>query len=416
MCGIAGLIHPAASRLIGEMVTAQRHRGPDAEGTWHGPGISLGHNRLSIIDLSDAGRQPMLAMDDGHTAVSDADAPADRVVAALVFNGEIYNYRELRDEIAAAGQMFRSDSDTEVLLHGLRRHGPAFLQRCVGMFALALFEPRTGVLLLARDRMGKKPLAVARVMIDGEPGIAFASELSAFSALARALPDGAGLAIDPTAVLGYLLNDYVPPPRTILRHCWRVPAGHRLELPIDRLRELPMDGPLPTTAWWRRVFTPKHALSKADAEAQYEELFTDAVRMRLRSDVPLGVFLSGGIDSSLVVATTRKLLPGPLHTFNLRFREASFDESPWARTVAQHFDTVHHETELSVDDLFLDVPAMLDHMDEPFADHSLLPTRAVSRMARQQVTVVLGGDGADEPFAGYAPFGAWPIARWLAVA
>ena len=371
MCGIAGVFDLQARRAV-ERLRLRRmtdrliHRGPDGGDAHVEPGVALGHRRLAIIDLA-GGRQP-LANEDG------------RVV--LVCNGEIYNHHELRAQLRARGHRFRTGSDCEVIVHGWEEWGEDVLSRLAGMFALALWDARSGTLLLARDRMGEKPLYWTRTR-DGL--LLFASELPALVAGLDAVPD-----LDPRAVEDYMAFGYVPDPRTIRRDVHKLAPGHRLILRPGRAEAEPR-------AWWDLRFEP------AGASPEPEELLDRlrrSVRGCLESEVPLGAFLSGGVDSSAVVGCMAEALRDPVPTCSIGFSDPRFDESAHAASVAATFRTDH-----ACETVEVDAAALIDRLaevyGEPFADDSALPTYLLCAMARRRVTVALSGDGGDEVFAGY---------------
>ena len=373
MCGILGWIGTGATREAFEARLDQlRHRGPDGSGFWQDRprDVLLGHRRLSIIDLSPTGAQPMV------------DASGRWVI---VFNGEIYNFVELRAELEAEGASFRGRSDTEVLLEAYKRWGEGCLARLNGMFAFAIYDSGSNSappsVFLARDRVGKKPLYYAR---DGTC-LRFASEPKAL---------GCDRGIDLVALNHYLARGCYPGELCFQQGVRKLAAGHAAQF-------TPATGQWRQWAWW--TLPDRAAPSSGDPEALTEELaalLSDSVRRRLVADVPVGVFLSGGLDSSLVTAAAARVSDAPVKTFTIRVPATGFDESPYARLVASHFGTDHHE--LTADRASL---AVLDDMagffDEPMADSSLIPTFLVSRLTRQHVTVALGGDGGDELFAGY---------------
>lgn len=368
MCGIAGIVfsaRPAASltAAVGRMCAALRHRGPDGTGTYAADGIALGHARLAIIDLSQAGQQPM-TNEDGSLH--------------LVVNGEIYNYHRLRADLLARGHAFRSHSDSEVVLHLYEEYGDACLPHLEGMFALALWDGPRRRLLLARDRFGIKPLYVVQ---QGE-ALYFASELLA---LARG---GVAAEIDPQALYAYMALSYVPAPQSILR-------GVRKLLPAERA--VWADGQLRRQVYWapRSVPVPPGHTSAAEALAHRLD---DSVQAHLVSDVPVAAFLSGGVDSSTLVAMAQR--HATMETFCVSFPDSGLDEAPIARSVASHLGTKHHEVALHLDPVPL-LSRAVDSMDEPFADSSALPTFAVCQAAREVAKVVLSGDGGDEVFGGY---------------
>ena len=374
MCGIAGIFHlttpkPVDPARVERMCDALAHRGPDGAGVWTAPGVGLGHRRLSIIDVAGS-PQPMAASDGS---------------AMLVFNGEIYNYRELRDELRAGGIQFRTDGDSEVILAAWQRWGADCLPRLHGMFAFAIYDQRQRTLFLARDRLGVKPLFYAPLS-DGS--LAFASELKGLLAHPLLRRE-----IDPLAVEDYLTWGYVPDHRSILNGVAKLPAGHSLLLRHD--------APLPRPSqWWDVSFAERRRERAADLEAELLHLLRQAVTSRMVADVPLGAFLSGGVDSSSVVALMAEASGNPVKTCSIGFDVPELDESNYARAVAQQFGTDHSEQLVSPDD-FDAVDALAGIFDEPFADASALPTWRVSQLARKTVTVALSGDGADEAFAGY---------------
>lgn len=371
MCGIAGLVytdphHPVDRNLVRAMTDRLQHRGPDAAGYLFDPGAALGHRRLSIIDLN-TGHQPMYN-EDGTVAV--------------VFNGEIYNFRDLRRELETLGHRFRTSSDTEVIVHAWEQWGDAAVPRLRGMFALALWDRRQRRLLLARDRVGKKPLYYAH---DAER-LAFASELKALLA-----DPGLKREIDLEAIDDYLTFGAVPPPRSIYRRVAQLPPAHYLVWEAGRTR---------LSEYWDLVFEPGPDHSERRWLEEFASIFEEAVRLRLVSDVPLGAFLSGGVDSSAVVAAMSTTAGHPVATTTVVFREAAFNEAPYARVVASALGTDHQE--ILIEPRAAEIlPLLAWHLDEPFADSSALPTYYVSRAARARVTVALSGDGGDEVFAGY---------------
>lgn len=383
MCGICGIWTGAepAEEAVRRMVGALGHRGPDGSGLWSDPaaGLTLGHARLAILDRSPLGHQPMLSA-------------SGRLV--LSYNGEIYNFRALRAELEAMGDVFRGHSDSEVLLAAIERWGlAAALGRAEGMFALALWDRAARTLSLARDRAGKKPLYYGRTVA----GFLLASELKALAAV----PGFAG-EVDRDALGQFLQYGAVPAPRSIYRGIRQLEPGTILTLAAATAEPAP-----PEPFWSVREacaagIREPFAGSFADATDRLERLLGDAVERRLVADVPVGALLSGGIDSSTVVALMRARGAGPVRTFTIGFAEDSHDEAPHARAVAAHLGTEHHELQVSARDALDLVPDLADIYDEPFADSSMLPTILVCRLARQEVTVALTGDGGDELFAGYA--------------
>ena len=374
MCGFAGIFHlttpkPVDPARVERMCDAIAHRGPDGHGVWTAPGVALGHRRLSIIDL--AGSPQPMASTDGR--------------AMLAFNGEIYNFRELREELAATGARFHTDGDSEVILAAWQRWGPACLPKLQGMFAFAIYDLADRTLFLARDRLGVKPLFYAPLS-DG--GLIFGSELKALTAHPLLRRE-----IDPLAVEDYLAWGYVPDHRSILKGVRKLPAGHSLLLRHD--------GALPKPSrWWDVSFAARRQGSVADLEAELLHLMRHAVTSRMVSDVPLGAFLSGGVDSSSVVALMAEASGDPVKTCSIGFDVAALDETGYADEVARRFATDHRARRVSPDD-FEAIDELAHIFDEPFADASALPTWRVCQLARESVTVALSGDGADEAFAGY---------------
>jgi asparagine synthase (glutamine-hydrolysing) len=384
MCGICGVAggDPADGRdLVHRMCASMVHRGPDDEGIVQVDGVNLGIRRLSIIDL-EGGHQPM------HNEDS---------TVWVVENGEIYNHLELRELLLAAGHSFNTQSDTEVLVHGYEEWGGEMVERLNGMFAFAVLDRRNGAVVLARDRMGIKPLHFA---IDGDR-LVFASELKA---LLRdpALRKG----IDPTALDDYLAYEFVPSPNSIVRGIKKLEPGHILMWSVaDSTHRL------------RRYWSPQLNVDGADGRNIDEEsenlrsVLRESVRKELISDVPLGVFLSGGIDSSAVAAMMTQL-GGEVKSFSVGFTDRSFDESAHARLVARHLGTEHHELTLEPGMLLDLVPRLPDLLDEPLGDASIIPTYLLSEFTRRHVKVALGGDGGDELFAGYPTLQAHRLASY----
>lgn len=374
MCGIAGIFHtegfkPVDPDRVRRMCDAIAHRGPDGEGVWTAPGVGLGHRRLSIVDLAGS-PQPMVA--------ADGDA-------VIVFNGEIYNFKDLRKELHALGAQFRTDGDTEVILQAWRHWGTDCLTRLHGMFAFALYDLRQRTLLLARDRLGVKPLFTAR-LADG--AIIFGSELKALTAHPSLRRD-----IDPLAVEDYLAWGYVPDHRSILQGVDKLPAGHFQLLRHDAAPSAPVQ-------WWDVSFADRAKGSAEDMGAHLLHHMRDAVTSRMLADVPLGAFLSGGVDSSSVVALMAEASSDPVKTCSIGFDVLALDESGYADRIAAQYGTQHWKRTVSADDFAL-VDRLAGMFDEPFADASALPTFRVCELAREHVTVALSGDGADEAFAGY---------------
>ncbi|MBV9151302.1 MAG: asparagine synthase (glutamine-hydrolyzing), partial [Alphaproteobacteria bacterium] len=389
MCGIAGALLPNAARLeplargeiearLWRMIATLRHRGPDDEGVWTDGLCGLAHARLSIIDLSPAGHQP----------ISSADGEV-----WLSYNGEIYNFAAIRAELAALGYVFRSRTDSEVIANGWHAWGLALFPRLRGMFALALWDRRSRRLILARDRLGKKPLYYT----PNASAFLFGSEIKAVLAWP-------GVARIPNfrAIDDYLSLQYVPAPATAFAGILKLPAAHYLIAEADpaggwRLGEPVRYWGLPEPQSARTL--PRPAALQAELVAHLEE----AVRLRLMADVPLGAFLSGGVDSSSVVAMMARAGTGRLKTFSIGFTEKNYDERHYARIVAERYGTEHEEFVVEPDAVAV-LPKLVWHYGEPFADPSAVPIYYVSEMARRHVTVALNGDGGDEAFLGYARY------------
>ncbi|TMC36586.1 MAG: asparagine synthase (glutamine-hydrolyzing) [Chloroflexi bacterium] len=385
MCGICGVAggDPARGReLVDRMCASMAHRGPDDAGSEQVDGVTLGMRRLSIIDLA-GGHQPM--------------ANEDSTVW-VVQNGEIFNHLDLREQLSAAGHVFATGSDTEVLVHGWEQWGERMVERLNGQFAFAILDRRRASLLLARDRVGIKPLHYA---IDGER-LLFASELKA---LLRDPELRRG--VDPDALDEYLAHEFVPSPRSIVRGIGKLRPGHTLTWSLAE-----------HTATLNRYWEPRLNLERdghrrdLDADcAELREVLRESVRKELISDVPLGVFLSGGIDSSAVTAMMTQL-GGDVKSFSVGFAERSFDEAPYARQVAKHLGTDHHELTLEPSMLLGLIPRLPALLDEPLGDASIIPTYLLSTFTRQHVKVALGGDGGDELFAGYPTLQAHRLAGY----
>ncbi len=375
MCGIAGIFHPDVPKPVDParvraMADVLAHRGPDGSGIWTAPGIGLGHRRLSIIDLSDAAAQPMLSEDKRLT---------------LSFNGEIYNYREVRLELEGKGHLFRTMSDTEVILAAWAEWGPDCLNRFNGMFAFALYDAKEEALFLARDRLGVKPLFYAEL---GDGALIFASELKGLLAHPRLRRTPS-----PQAVEDYLAYGYVPDDASIVEGVKKLPAGHFLL--ARRGRSVPQP-----VSWWDVSFSGPSSRPLKQLEEEMEDRLRAAIRSRMVADVPLGAFLSGGVDSSAVVAFMAEASRGAVETCSIGFDEADHDETRYAAMVAERFATNHRARTVAAGDFGL-IDTLADAFDEPFADASALATYRVCEMAREKVKVALSGDGADEAFAGY---------------
>jgi asparagine synthase (glutamine-hydrolysing) len=374
MCGLAGIFHLQTAKPVPEarvrlMTDTIAHRGPDGAGVWIAPGVGLGHRRLSIVDLAGGG-QPMISVD-GHVV--------------LIFNGMIYNFLEVRAELEALGHVFRTRSDTEVILEAWRRWGPDCLGRLNGMFSLAIHDADRGCLFLARDRLGVKPMHYAELS-DGS--VIFASELKALLAhpLFRRAPDF-------SAIDDYLGLGYVPDDASIMAGVKKLPAGHHLTL----RRGLPMPQPI---QYWDVSYADRERGSVKAMEEALLDKMRAAVTSRMVADVPLGAFLSGGVDSSAVVALMAEASRSAIKTCTIGFDHADYDETLYAQIIADRFATDHRTRIVAADDYGL-VDTLVRTFDEPFADASALPTYRVCELAREKVTVALSGDGADEAFAGY---------------
>ena len=381
MCGIAGIVARPGGALPDEtvgraMTDAITHRGPDDEGLYRDDQAMLGVRRLSIIDLTG-----------GHQPVHNEDSSVQAIC-----NGEIYNYRELRSELEARRHRFYTRADSEVIVHAYEEWGDDAFAHLDGMFGIALWDRRSRALVLARDRFGEKPLFYS--LQDGETGetggrLLFASELKALLVV-----PGFKREIDPAAVRSYLCFGYVPMPGSIFRDVYKLPPGHSLRF---------VEGRLELRRYYHLALEPKHELDEHEAEEQLASLLDEAVKSRLGSDVPFGAFLSGGLDSSVVVALMARHLQTPVQTFSLGFRESHYNELSDARRVASHLETEHHELIVKPNAVEL-LEQLVWYLDEPFADSSAVPTYLVAKLARRQVKMVLTGDGGDEAFAGYGRY------------
>lgn len=394
MCGITGAVWTAESAAIepdvlDRMTDVLIHRGPDGRGIYTSTvrrlpprsgaiGVALGHRRLSIIDRA-GGAQPLANEDE---------------TVWLVYNGEIYNFTELRRRLEGSGHRFHGHSDSEVLVHLYEDEGLDFLRHLNGMFALALWDASSRQLVLARDRLGKKPLVYRH-----EPDrLLFASELKSLLQV-----PGIPRQLDPAALDSYLTYQYVPHPATIFSGICKLPPAHYA---VWR------DGELQVGCYWAPDFDVQTPRPRRQYVAEVKELLTDAVRLRLQSDVPLGAFLSGGVDSSIVVALMQRLTKERVKTFSIGFPVAEYDESGYARQVAEHLGTDHHEFRVDPDGVEA-LERLVWFYDEPLADSSAIPTYYVSQLTRQHVTVALSGDGGDELFAGYTRYQAVRLGSWF---
>lgn len=389
MCGIAGAVWSRAERQIDAtvlraMTDAIRHRGPDDSGEYFSESgetrCALGHRRLSIIDLGG-----------GHQPLSNEDQSV-----WVAFNGEIYNYRELRSQLIAAGHTFHTDTDTEVIVHLYETYGDRCVEHLRGMFAFALWDDRKQRLLLARDRIGQKPLFY-RCESDR---LLFASELKAILQV-----PGVPREVDETAIDSYLTYQYVPYPSCILRGFNKLPPAHLATYE---------NGQLNVSRYWQPPYEPEPGeslpeLSVDEWKRQLRETLTESVRLRMRSDVPIGSFLSGGVDSTIISGLMQSLSDHPIHTFSIGFPVKEFDEREYAREAAAHLGTDHHEYMVEPSALEM-LPKLIWHYDEPFSDSSAIPTMSLSEVTRKIVTVALSGDGGDELFAGYPRYRAVDLA------
>jgi asparagine synthase (glutamine-hydrolysing) len=387
MCGIAGILAgnggPANAAALGAILARMTHRGPDDSGVWTGGSAVLGHRRLSIVDLEN-GHQPM-CNEDGTVWIT--------------YNGEIYNFVELRRDLERAGHRFATASDTETILHAYEQYGVDCLSHFRGMFAFGIWNESTRTLFLARDRLGKKPLFYSQQ--DG--WLAFASELQALAA-----HPGIAKEPDPAAIDRYLAFGYIPAPQTIYRRVFKLPPGHFL---MAKLSEDCSVLTVRIESWWKLRYDSGCVMSEEDAAEGLLSLLRDAVRLRLAADVPVGVLLSGGTDSSVVTALASSLHSGKVRTFSIGFAEEEYNELPFARAVAERYSTDHHEF-IVRPNLPEVLPALVRHYGEPYADSSAVPTYYVTKMAGQHVTVALNGDGGDECLAGYERYLGNAVAEW----
>jgi asparagine synthase (glutamine-hydrolysing) len=386
MCGFAAF-HDETGRTperawLAAAASSLRHRGPDDEGLFLEPGVGLAFRRLSIVDVA-TGHQP-LSNEDGSVWIA--------------YNGEIYNHQALRRELEAAGHRYRTQSDTETLVHAYEEWGPAFLRRLEGMFALAIWDRSRRRLFVARDHVGIKPLYWTRT---AGGTFACASEIKALFAF-----PGVERRADPDAVVQHLTLRYAAAPRTLFAGIHKLPPGHALCVEHGEPR---------LERWWQPRYEPKTALSERDALVEVESRLTASVKSHLMSEVPLGALLSGGVDSSLVVALMSRLQNRPVQTFSVGFdAPGPYSELPFARRVAEHLRTEHREIVVGAADLARELPTLAWHQDEPLSEPAAIPTCMVSRLARETVTVVLTGEGGDELFAGYPKYAVEPWARRIA--
>jgi asparagine synthase (glutamine-hydrolysing) len=371
MCGIAGVAGPAPDRkaLVQAMSDAIVHRGPDEAGMFTDDDVALAIRRLAIIDVAG-----------GHQPYSNEDETIH-----VVFNGEIYGFAEIRSELERAGHTFASHADGEVIAHAYEQYGARFLEQLDGMFAIALWDAPNKKLILARDRLGKKPLFVAA---HGDGTLGFASEMAALL-----LDDRIKRDVDETALAEYLAYGYVPSPRTILKTVRKLEPG-------TSLTWTPAGG-VEVARYWTLDYEPKQRISYEEALDEFEQRSLHAVRQRLMSEVPLGLFLSGGIDSSYILAQMVAAGAPVIETFSIGFADSRYDERSHARVIAQRLGSTHHEALVEATDLVDVLPLLVHHYGEPFADSSAVPTYYVARQARERITVALTGEGGDELFGGY---------------
>ncbi len=383
MCGICGIARadrsPVDRQTLINMNQALFHRGPDGDGFYYAPGIGLAMRRLAIIDLN-TGDQPI---------------PNEDESLWIVFNGEIFNFQELRIELEQRGHHFRTQTDTECILHLYEDHGESCLQYLRGQFAFAIWDQTQQRLFLARDRFGQKPLYYS--FRDGI--LYFSSELPS---LLTGLPSKPEIDLD--AIDLYLSLQYIPDPRTPYLGIYKLPAAHKMVYTNGEQRIEP---------YWRLVYTPKHLATEDELVGELRQILTQAVRLRMISDVPLGAHLSGGIDSSIIVALMAEASDLPVKTFSVGFKESSFSELPHARTVAQRYGTDHQEFTLTFGDIPDTMEKLASHFGEPFADPSAIPLFYLSKLTREYVTVALNGDGGDEAFGGYQRYWLDPWANRL---
>ncbi|MBN1901099.1 asparagine synthase (glutamine-hydrolyzing) [Candidatus Sumerlaeota bacterium] len=386
MCGICGKINfdssrPVSPEEIKSMNLLLHHRGPDEEGYYFRDNVALGHKRLSIIDLK-TGKQPISNEDES---------------CVIIFNGEIYNFLYLRESLIKKGHVFKTNSDTETILHLYEEYGKSCVELLRGMFAFAIWDHGKKECFIARDRVGKKPLYYALL----SDSFVFASELKALLAL-----PGISREIDYEALNYYLSFQYVPAPHSIFKSIKKLEPAHTLVFKNNNIS---------LERYWDLSYEPKMRITEKDALEQTDAMIDEAVRIRLLSEVPLGCFLSGGVDSSAIVGYMRRHITGDLNTFSIGFEEETHNELPFAQKVAQLFETKHQEFVVRPDAIEV-LPKLVWHFDEPYADSSALPTYYLSKMTRQYVTVALNGDGGDESFIGYERYVGLPrLRRYMAI-
>jgi len=375
MCGITGYLGQGNEEILRGMTDSLKHRGPDDKGFYFNENIGLGHRRLSIIDL-----------ETGHQPITNEDKTIQ-----LIFNGEIYNYQELRKKLINQGHKFSTQTDTEVMVHLYEEKGEDFLKELNGMFTLALWDEKKKKLILARDRMGQKPLYYSLI----NNTLVFGSELKALFHHPLIKKE-----IDFDSLNKYLIYEYVPTPQTIIKGVNKLEPGHFLVYQNNQLKKFP---------YWNIQFNQLG--NKKDYLTKFEELLEDSVKRRLISDVPLGIFLSGGIDSSTIAYYAQKNSNQKIKTFSIGFEDKSFDESDYANQVAKFLKTEHYHQNFTSNDLLNSINQIAKINDEPFADASIIPTYLLSKFTRESVTVALSGDGGDELLAGYPTFQALKFAK-----
>lgn len=382
MCGITGLLNPNGKvdrQQLEAMTKALSHRGPDGEGIWSYERVGIAHRRLAIIDLA-TGKQPLSNEDE---------------TIWVTFNGEIYNYQELRKHLIAAGHNFKTQSDTEVIVHAYEEWGDRCVEKFRGMFAFGLVDLNAQRIFLARDHLGIKPL----YYLNTPNCFAFASEIQALRQL-KHIP----LNLDLRAIDQYLTLQYIPAPRTAFKQIKKLPPGHRLSISFDGVLSEPEE-------YWQLNFEPDLSRSEADWIEELDFILQDSIKAHLVSDVPFGAFLSGGVDSSAIVAYMSEILAKPVKTFSIGFEEEEFNELAYAQIPAKQWQTEHYTEIVKPEAIDVLLPKLVKHYGEPFGDSSAIPTYYVCQMARKEVTMVLSGDGGDECFAGYHTYRHWM--RWL---
>ncbi|MGK7933884.1 MAG: asparagine synthase (glutamine-hydrolyzing) [Microcystaceae cyanobacterium] len=381
MCGITGLLNfkePINRQIIEAMTASLSHRGPDGDGIFIKNNIAIGHRRLAIIDLA-TGQQPLCNEDE---------------TVWVTFNGEIYNYLDLRQQLLIAGHQFRTQSDTEVIVHAYEEWGEACVEKFRGMFAFGIVDLKQQKLFLARDQLGIKPL----YYLTTPDCFAFASELQAL----RQIP--VNLDIDVQAIDQYLWLQYIPPPKTIFQQIKKLPTAHRISITFDGNLSEPQE-------YWQLDFNPNRKKTEKEWLEEFDFILRESIKSHLVSDVPFGAFLSGGVDSSATVAYMSQLLEQPVKTFSIGFEEEEFNELNYAEIPAKLWQTEHYTEIVKLESLDVLLPKLVKHYGEPFGDSSAIPTYYVCKMARQHVTMVLSGDGGDECFAGYNTHKNWMA--WL---